>query len=309
MATAKPILISLVGKALLVLPLTSILVCSPAMSDTQPGSTGDEKLLRSQADDYAKAFAAGNSKALADMWSSEGTFTDSEGREFRGRTAIEQFFASNFARYGKQPLVINVESIRFPTDGVAIEEGQTCTQQGNSLGNVSHYEAVHAKENGRWQMEAVTETECPKKFSDSLQDLAWLIGTWSAKCSPSSSIHLKADWAANHNFIRCTYGNPSADGEQSGAMTIIGRNPINGRIISWHFDSKGGSGSGKWLRDGQSWTERTTSVEPDGAMGSATYIIHKLDDNTFTWRSVDRSIAGAALPDRQELTVTRDGSK
>jgi uncharacterized protein (TIGR02246 family) len=309
MARAKKILINLVGRALLILPLTCFLAASAAVSDKPVGTEGDdEKILRLQADDYAKDFAAGNAKAIADMWAPDGTFTNVEGKEYRGRAEIQQFFASYFERFGAQPLDVIVESISFPTTGVAIEEGQTSTRQDHTAGNTSRYTAVHVKENGKWLMCAVTETERPQKFNDTLQDLAWLIGNWTAKCSPTKSIHLKADWAANHNFIQCTYGKLSAGDDRSGAMAIIGRNPINGRIISWHFDPNGGSGSGKWVRDGQSWLERATSVESDGTMGSATYIIHKLDDNTFTWRSIERSLAGLALPDRQELTVTRDNS-
>jgi uncharacterized protein (TIGR02246 family) len=308
-AKAKGILVSLTVGTLLALPCTSSLADTAALAETRTGTRiEDEKLLRQQANDYAKAFAAGNYKAIADMWAPEGTFTNAEGRELQGRVAIQQFFAAYFERFGAQPLDVRVESIRFPSDGVAIEEGQTSTHEVQGSGNVSQYTVVHVKENGRWQMEAVTERDCSRQFADSLKDLDWLIGTWTAKCSPAESLHLRAEWVANHNFIRCTYGKPGGGDDNSEAITIIGRNPINGRIISWHFDPKGGSGSGKWFRDGQSWVERAMSVEPSGATGGATYVLRKLDDNTFTWRSTNRSFAGSALPDRQELTLSRDVS-
>ncbi len=39
----------------------------------------DEQILRSQAKDYAIAFSAGDAKALADMRTEDGTFTNIEG--------------------------------------------------------------------------------------------------------------------------------------------------------------------------------------------------------------------------------------
>jgi len=277
---------------------------------TQPNAAGayseDEKMLRAQADDYVKAFAAGDYKTIANMWAPEGTYTDIDGRVLRGRAAIEAYFKTDFERFGGQPLEIAIESIRFPGNNIAIEEGHTRALQGPALDTVSHYMVVHLKIDNKWQMYAVTETTYPEALHGSLQDWEWLIGNWSAKPSPTRSINIKASWATGHKFIRCLFETENSITGREFAMVVIGRDPSNGRIISWHFDPSGGFGSGKWIKDGQTWIERAKSIEANGATGSALYILHKLDDNTFTWRSTQRYIDNSRLPDSDEVKISRE---
>src|ERR1700722_3730349 len=101
-------------------------------------SNEDEKILRAQIDDYVKAFAAGDSKALANMWAPEGTFTDIDGTILHGRADIEAYFKTVFDQFGGQPLKITIESIKFPSDNVAIEEGRTRLLQGPLVDIINH---------------------------------------------------------------------------------------------------------------------------------------------------------------------------
>ncbi len=266
----------------------------------------DEKALRGQADDYAKAFAAGDYTTIANMWSPDGTYTDAEGDEFKGRPAIEQFFKSSFEHYGGQPLEICIDSIKFPSTGVAIEEGRSRILQGRYAGSMSRYLVVHVKDNGKWQMRAVSETVCPESFNDSLDDLSWLIGKWTAKASSTKIVHARIDWTANQKFLRCVYQKEIAGDTKEMAVSIIGRNPSTGQIVSWHFDATGGYGSARWFRDGQSWVQHASSTEPTGATGNAIYVLSKLDNNNFTLRSTDRYLDHLPLPDTQEIKITRE---
>lgn len=274
----------------------------------------DEKTLRTQAEDYARAFASGNATAVANMWVSDGSFTDTEGREYKGRNAIQALLESHFRQFGGQPLEVSVESIRFPASSVAIEEGTSRLLSRSSLpissSGLSRYTAVHVKENGKWQMAAVVETNStPDSNKVFLKDLGWLVGNWAPGGSSPNNIHFKAHWTANRNFIHCIYEAGGTGESQIKETEIIGYNPLTKRITSWHFDSNGGFGNGKWLRDGQSWIVSATSVEPDGTVGSAIYTLRKLNDNSFTWRSTRRSLAGRPLPNTQEIIVTRQETK
>ena len=269
----------------------------------------DEKALRTQADDYAKAFAAGDYKTIAGMWTSDGTFTDADGEEFKGRPAIEKFFKSSFEHFGGEPLEIDIDTIKFLSNLIAIEEGHSRVLQGPYAGSMSRYMVVHTKDNGKWQMSAVTETACPESFSNSLDDIAWLIGNWTAKTVTAKSIHAQIEWDANHKFIRCHYKVNDGTESKDLAVSIIGRNPRNGQIVSWHFDAGGGYGSTKWFRDGQSWVEHANSIEPTGAAGSAIYTLTKLDNNKFTLRSTDRYLDHLPLPDTQEVTIIQNSKK
>jgi hypothetical protein len=85
----------------------------------------------------------------------------------------------------------------------------------------------------------------------------------------------------------------------------IGWNPRRQQLVSWHFHSNGSYGFGDWEKNGESWSEQTTGVEPDGASSRATDIISKVDANTFTWSSKDRTVGGAPQSHRQAITVNR----
>ena len=268
----------------------------------------DEKILRGQADDYVKAFAVGDYKTIAAMWTEDGTFIDIDGQVLHGRIAIESYFKTNFEKFGGQPLEIAIDSIRFPGDNIAIEEGHSRLLQGPAIDVVSHYSVVHVKQNDKWQMYAVTETTYPEALKGSLGDWEWLIGNWSAKQSPTKSINVIATWAPGHKFMRCLFETENSTAGKQFTMVVLGQDPNSGRIISWHFDPSGSFGSGKWIKDGQTWIERSTSVEANGATGSALYTLHKLDDNNFTWRSTQRYLDSSPLPDSEEVTISRIGT-
>jgi uncharacterized protein (TIGR02246 family) len=266
----------------------------------------DLKILASQPSDYEKAFAAGNAKALADMWTNDGTYTDVDGRIIKGREALKNYFKNNFEQYGVQPLKITIESIKFLSNDVAIEEGHSRLLNGPNMDVLSRYFVVHQKVNDVWLMSNVIETVYPEASEGSLQDWEWLVGNWMAKPTPEKSMHIQASWATGHKFIRCLFIRENSGSNAQFAMVVIGRDPSTGQIVSWHFDPSGGFGSGSWIKDGQTWIERATSTEADGTKGSAIYVLHKLDENTFTWRSTQRSLGDVNLPDSEEVTIARE---
>lgn len=269
-------------------------------------SNADEKLLRSQVEDYAKDYASGDAKAIANMWTSDGTYTLANGLELHGRSEIEKYFAAGFKQFGAQPLKVSVESINFPTSDVAIEEGSCRVLKGTASDIQSRYTVVHVKQNGQWLMVAVTESEGLQKTSgEGLKDLGWLIGSWTAKV-PRGTMHLKAEWAGDGKFIHCTYRANDLATEKPEQMQIIGWDPQSRQIRSWHFGSNGGFGCGRWLRDDQSFIESTNGIEPDGTASSSINTLHKLGDNSFTWQSTGRILGNGNLPDTPEITATRD---
>jgi uncharacterized protein (TIGR02246 family) len=283
-----------------------VIALAPALAVKPIEATPDEKALTAQVNEYAKAFAAGDYKAIASMWAPEGTFTDIDGQVIRGRDDIQSYFKENFERFGAQKLEIVIDSIKFPSNNVAIEEGHARPLDGPAIDAVSHYSVVHVKQNNKWQMYSVTETDYAETRQGSLKDWQWLIGNWSTKPSSTKTIKIIASWAIGQKFIRCLFETEELGKGRQFAMVIIGQDPTNGRIISWHFDPSGGFGSGKWTRDGDTWIERGKSVEADGTTGSALYTLHKLDDNTFTWHSTERYLDDAKLADGDEIKISRE---
>lgn len=270
--------------------------------DIPAGASSDEKELRAQAITYAAAFARGDAKALASMWSEDGTFTLADGSRLSGRKAIESFFATDFAHRSGQELDISINALSFPSENLAIEEGTTRIRTGPDAGALARYMVVHVKKDGKWQMSAVSEDDQSPLATDSIEDLSWLIGNWSFE-GPLGSMRAQAEWAGGqHNFIRMMIA--SEDGNKI-AVQVIGRDPLSGRLKSWHFAPGGGYGTGLWVRDGETWLETAESVEPDGCLGSSVNILKKLDEKTFSWHSTGRSLAGKQMPDTPEITLSR----
>lgn len=292
------------------IPSTSIPVLAKKHA-TAKSQANDEQLLRKQAQDYAAAFAAGDSKGLANMWSPEGSFIDVNGQEYKGRAAIQSMFDSLFKQIGNQPLTVKVDSIRFPSPGVAIEEGTSEIVKGATPASTGRYTVTHVKNDGVWYMEMVVESaeKTPDKAPENrLPRMSWLLGNWSAQ-----NTHLHVDWMPNHDktFITCTFTtDPGTAGtERNDDLQIIGWNPRSSQVNVWHYAANGGFGYGRMINtDAQTWIERASSMTPDGTIYSADYIFKKIDDNTFTWQSINRSRGHTTLPDLPAVTIKRDGT-
>jgi uncharacterized protein (TIGR02246 family) len=266
----------------------------------------DEKAIRSQAEQYAKSFAMGDAKTIADQWTKDATFLDLEGHELHGRDEIEKSFNKLFSAGGRQPLQVEVESVRFPAPNVAIEQGITRSLQSPSPDSASRYTVVHVKENGKWLISNATETAyVPKSSAEYLNDLNWLLGDWSA-ASEKDKLHFRARWVADKHFILCTYHFDGADPDKISDAEIIGWDPVRKEIFSSSFGAGGGFGQAHWVRDGQSWVRQAWAVTPEGAKASAIYRIKSLGKDAFTWQSASRTLDGAAQPDTNEIKVVRD---
>src|SRR5262245_22436446 len=84
----------------------------------------DEAAIRKSAEAYQVAFDKRDAKALAALWSPQAVYASPiSGRQVTGRPAIEAEFASMFKQGGEARLSVKIDSLRFVTDDVAIEDG------------------------------------------------------------------------------------------------------------------------------------------------------------------------------------------
>ena len=137
-----------------------------------------------------------------------------------------------------------------------------------------------------------------------LEELEWMIGTWIDKAD-NSAITTTCSWTKNRKFLTRSFtvaidGKTGLEGTQ-----VIGWDPIAGRIRSWTFDSEGGFGEGRWIRDGNRWLVKTSFVLATGERASSVNVITYVDQDTLRWQSVDREIGGDLLPNIPEITVVR----
>jgi uncharacterized protein (TIGR02246 family) len=288
---------------------TAVMADAPTTIASAPAAaanTDDDRAIHQQANDYAKAYGARDAKALAAMWTEDGSFTDSHGQMHQGRSAIEAYFNEGFREGRPQTLDIVIESLKYPAPGVAVEEGTTRIASGPGMGSMGRYLVVHSKVDGKWLMSTCSETDCSaRSSSEYLKELEWLVGSWSVKEQPQAA-HLRVNWSKNKTFLICRF--IKADGHEGDVeeMQVIGWDPQKSDIVVWHFGSAGGFGCGKMAFDGKEWIEHASATEPDGSSGKARYKMTKLDDNTFTWQSTNRTLDGRALPDGSALTIVRD---
>jgi hypothetical protein len=88
-------------------------------------------------------------------------------------------------------------------------------------------------------------------------------------------------------------------------MQIVGWDPVAKQIRSWVFDSDGGFSEGKWKRKGDRWLIQQVGTLPDGGKSSAVNVLKKVDNNSFTWQSIERSVDGEPLPNVDEVLIVR----
>jgi uncharacterized protein (TIGR02246 family) len=273
----------------------------------------DEAAIRKSDEAYVEAYNKRDAKALAALWSPEAVYTDPEtGENFVGREEIEKEFADTFAGLKEAKLEVDANSIRFLSPNVAVENGKARVILPNEEPDESTYSALFVKRDGKWLLDRVSEDVPPEppapppSHYEQLKDLEWMVGSWiDSDEEEGTMVQTDCNWAKNKNFLTRSFA-VVIDGQVDMAgMQIIGWDPAAKQIRSWVFDSDGGFYEGKWNRKGDRWQIQQTGTLPDGGKATEVSVIKKLDDNSFTWQRVQRSVDGEMLPDIEEVTIVR----
>jgi len=278
-------------------------LCQAASAD----QVADEASIRKAVEDYVAAFNGGDAKKLAGMWSPEAVYTNPvSGEQVVGREAIEKQFASIFAASEGAKLAATTNSVQFISPGVAVENGTAKVMRPEQEPEESEYTAVYVKRDGQWLLDRVTEEDVPvvKSNYEHLKELEWMIGTW-VDGDDRASVVTTCQWTKNRNFITRMFSLTVRDRIDVSGMQIVGWDPAAKQIRSWVFDSDGGFGEGVWSKKDKAWHIHATGTAPDGGQSSSVNILTLVDDNTFTWQSVNRQAGGELLPNVDEVVVVR----
>ena len=279
---------------------------TPAQPTTaQPSVAADEKAIRATADEFVKAFNAGDAKTIAGEWATDAEYTDESGQEFHGRAAIEKEYAGLFKEHPGATISLTIDSIRFLGPDIAVEKGVAKVKMPKAATTGARYNVVHARRDGKWIM--VVGRDSPyvaTSNEDLLKDLEWMIGEWKVE-GKEHGLQIKSEWLAQKNFIKNTYtimtdGKPTLSG-----VHVIGWNPRRGKIVAWHFDANGGFGNDVWTKDGAKWVIEATGMSREGSESAAVNIITPVDANAFTWQSVKRTLDGVNLPNTPPVKIAR----
>jgi uncharacterized protein (TIGR02246 family) len=296
-------------KLLCLLPVVglAVLIVSAAWSADAKNNAEEEKALEERAKAMIAAFNKGDAHALAEFWTPEGDYIDEEGRHYQGRKAIEESFQKLFAAEKGAELRTHRTSLRIVKPDLAIVDGlMEVIPPNGGLPTAARFSAVHIKQDGQWYLESVREAAAtPPSNAENLEDVAWLIGDWVDEVERGALARASFSWAENQNFIVSSFTTTLKDVPVAGGTQWIGWDAAAKQIRSWSFDSSGGIGEGAWTKDGDRLVSKTTTTLRDGKKVSATNIVTMVDGDHLTWKSIQRSADGKALPDTAEVKMKR----
>src|SRR5262249_58848070 len=95
----------------------------PAGAEEPKGE--DKALDKERRAAFIAAYDKGDAKAVAAFWTPDATYVDPDGREHKGREAIEKMYEQVFADNKGAKLAIHVTALKQLTPDVALEDGVT----------------------------------------------------------------------------------------------------------------------------------------------------------------------------------------
>ncbi len=278
---------------------------APVAQNGPEARPADRDGVQTAIDTFAAAFQKGDAKAVAALWTAEGEYVSDDGATFRGRAALEKAYAEFFTKYPDNLMEVEVNTIRFPSRDNAVVEGYFKRREGKTKELItSRCSFLYAREDGKWQI--AIAREWPSEGL-SLRDLEWLIGTWEAK-QDGTVVTTKYEWTTNKTFIRCQLSITQGGRTVSG-MQMIGQMPSTGGLHIWTFEDAGGIGDADITREGKKWMFAARGSTAGGEVITATNILTPVDETTFVWQAVERTLDGEDLPDLTPVKVVRVKSK
>lgn len=283
----------------------------PAQDKPAAGSKGQDPpepaevaAVRKTAAAFARAFNAGDARAVAAFWTKDGEFIGADGQPVRGRDEIEKGYVEFFKKNPKARVEVEIASVRLLGRQTALEEGTLkLTLPGEKEPGVSRYSVLHVREDDGWRMASVREWLPDPQEQVSLKDVEWLLGSWTAR-GPGGELRITFAWDEDRAFLRGRYVLSKGDRVVNAGTQVIGKNP-GGGLRSWVFDKSGTFGESVWSREENRWAIEASETLPDGSETTAVNLLIPLGKDAFTWQSVKRTVAGSALPDPPPVKVTR----
>ncbi len=283
-------------------PTAPVVAAVPAEGEErQP----DREAVKKAIDSFVAAFRKGDGKAVTALWTTEGEYTSDDGTTFRGRAALEKAYTEFFSKNPDNVMEVEVDSIRFPSRDNGVVEGHFKLRTGKKKELVvSRCSFLYTREDGKWLIAIAREWPGDGL---SLRDLEWLIGTWETK-RDGTTVTTKYEWTKNKSFIRCNF-TITQDGKTTTGMQMIGKDAATGALHMWTFEDEGGIGDTDITRDGKKWVYTARGATSEGQVLTATNIMTPIDDDSFLWHAVERSINDESLPDLAPIKVTRVKAK
>ena len=259
----------------------------------------DLELLGKTAERFVEAFNRKGAAAIAALFLPRGEFVSSSGETYRGREAIEAYYAGLFADETAPLISLEADSVRQLAPGVVVEDGviHLTTSEDEPVTSVA-YSATHSKQpDGSWLIATNRDQPEVTPPAERLKPLHWLVGEWTLEGEDGLRVDMVLDLDDSGNYLLGESLLTDAEGDAQSTHLRIGWNPATASIYWWTFDSKGGFTSGPWARNGDNWTVATTGFTADAEANSTTQTLTRLRGDSMIWTATDRLLVDETLPD------------
>jgi uncharacterized protein (TIGR02246 family) len=271
----------------------------------RPRAAAQEHAIKAADDAFVQEYNQGDSKALAARFTEDAEVVEADGTRYKGRSPIEERLKETFAASPGVRLEIQNESIQFLSPEVVKEEGRTLVKPAKGAAEERRHTALLVKRDGRWLICSIREEPGPMVAPHArLKELEWMIGDWVDQ-GHDSHVRVSCRWSEDGNFLVRRF-TVAAQGKS--VMTVhqrMGWDPLARQFRSWEFDSEGGYGEGKWVRDGERWVIKHTGVRPEGTIASATHIVARENPDLVRWSSIDRVVGDETVAQEDHYVMVR----
>jgi uncharacterized protein (TIGR02246 family) len=270
-----------------------------------PRASSAEQAIRAADDAFVQEYNKGDSKALAARFAEDAEVVEADGTRYKGRPRIEERLSETFAANPGVRLEIQTEVVQFLSPDVVKEEGRTLVKPAKGLTEERRHTALLVKRDGRWLICSIREEPEPMIAPhERLKELEWMNGDWVDQ-GPDAHVRVSCRWSEDGNFLVRRF-TVSAQGKP--VLTVhqrVGWDPLARQFRSWEFDSEGGYGEGKWVRDGERWVIKHTGVRPEGTIASATHIVAREKPDLVRWASIDRVVGDESISQEDHYVMVR----
>jgi uncharacterized protein (TIGR02246 family) len=289
------------------------LTCALAFAQNRAGGANESQAILKATEAYVQAFNLGNLDGVLAVWSDDAESIDENGKITKGKKALAEMYKNSFHENPGLKVQIKTSSLQVIKNDIALQDGNAVLSFSAGQTENCPFTAVWMKQDGRWLLQRVrdlpSQSEGALQASKAgLQDLGWLIGQWTNE-DKGQKTTLVGRWMKGHKFLVLNYAVHTKGEEILSLTQIVGQDPLTAKLHSWVFDSRGGLGEGSWSRNNETWTAAVAGFTSDGLHCSGTNVWSRVDDNTFTFQSLDREIDGQRLPDvKVTYSRTKTGS-
>jgi uncharacterized protein (TIGR02246 family) len=299
--------------------LIMVLFCRASLVSAQdPASTGLEKAglgaatvgldgapIQAAVKAYEAAYNLADAEALAGLWTEDAVYSNqTTGKMIQSKKSIVEEFVRAFASSKKSTMSLSTDSLQFLSPTVAVEHGTSKIVTPGQPAEAYLYTAVYVKQSGKWLLDRVTDQEvAAPHHSENLKSLEWMVGTWRGGSS-DSMIRIDCNWTSGKSFLTRAF-TVVEGGESFTGTQIIGWDPIRSVVRSWTFDENGTFSEGTWLKKEDQWTITNQGIVQDGTKAAMVNIMTKIDDSTFSWKTIDRVSGGEILSNLGEVVLRR----